>query len=101
MTLFPRAEQTFGIDQGVSATDFCSIDEFHFNAHAGRHANEVPVGINLIRGMCQAHAAGDMVGNWILGIGGEFAVKIDIVPFERDHGLVATKLGNLCSRMPG
>lgn len=58
----------------MALSDFRGVDELHVDTHAGRHADVMFVGIDLGGRMRQAHAAGDMVGNRIVGVSREFAV---------------------------
>ena len=85
----------------MASADFVGIDEFHVDTHTPGHTDVVLVGIDLRLAMRKTHAAGNVIGNRIVRIGGEFAIQGDAVTLERDHGLVGAKLGYLRRRMPG
>ena len=97
----PGAEQALGVDEGVASADFVGIDEFHLDTHTPGHTDVVLVGIDLRLVMRKPHAAGNVIGNRIVRIGGELAIQVDAVTLERDHGLVGAELSNLGRRMPG
>ena len=97
----PGAAQTVGVHQRVTSAHFGGVDELHFDAHAGGHADVMFIGVDLLGGMREAHAAGDVVGNRVFRIGGEFAIQIDAVALERDHGLVGAELSHLRRGVPG
>ena len=97
----PGAEQSVGVDQRVPPAGLGGVDELHLHAHAAGHADIVPVDIDLLGLVREAHAAGDVVRNRIVGIGRQLAVQVDAVPLQRHHGLVAAELGDLGRGVPG
>ena len=97
----PRPQETLGADQGVPCAHLGGVDELHLDAHAAGHADVVLVDVDLCRGVRQAHAAGDVVGERMVLVVREPSVEIDAVALQRDHGPVGAELGDLGRRVPG
>ena len=97
----PGAQEPVGAQQRMTTSHLVRIDVLELHANPAGHADVVLVGVHLLGGVRQPHAAGDVVVDGETLVGGKLAVEIDAVPLERDHGLVRTKLRHLRRRMPG